>query len=297
MSSLLSAFVHHYVERMAQFHARTHYDDSWQGIDRSNEVGAVRSYLMDKSKGLDHLNKTVAPLLNDSRFQVKFAGVFCHKKPIVQRSASSVAANPGSTPGCELGDLLVTFLLLDSTDQLVHLAGSLFQAKRHEHLDSTSQQLLYDADHDFVLPAYLGGHTRKMPTYAEGRGRALRYLILQSSIPRIDVGVKNAPWISNQNRSWANYLHGLLGGSDGLMVTPTPDSRVTSWDNIVRDLLAVAANVPKSKPPRGSDVAVQIATGSFNNFMEYGHWCEELEGEDWGVSTMMVIVRASEQMR
>jgi len=290
MPRLLSQFVQHYTAKSAAGRLRRSIDDSWKGIKRDNEVNALRSYLMDPGVGIDYLNNKVAAAVSGPAFQLKFAGVFCHKKPTIQRSASAIAVNPGDTPGCELGDLLTLFVLFDANNDLHYMAGSLFQAKRYAQMTSRSQQHLYDDDDDFILPSYLGGHTRRMPTIAEGRGRALRYLILNPDRPNSYVSCRHSPWTATYQPRWSTYIDGLLGATDGLSAQVDPTSKLSSWDQIVRDLLQVAKSVPAKKPPRGTNVAVQVATGLFNNFSNYESWSVEANAP--GVSVMMAIAYA-----
>ena len=287
MSALLSEFVNHYASTCSNSKTRRLIDASWEGIDRSNEVSALKSYIFAKNQGIDFLNHNVTPLVNNSRFHLKFAGIVCHKKPTVQRSAASRKTHAGDTSGCELGDLLTLFVLLDANDKLHHLAGSLFQAKVHQKLDSKSQRNLYDHDEDYILPGNLGGHTRVMPTYAEGRARALRYLILNPDRPNSFVSCRHTPWDADYQPRWSTYLDALLAGSEGLTARTYPMVGNTSWSTLVDDLLSVAAKVPITKPARGTDVAVQIATGQFNDFSERTIW--SAESQEPGISVFMAI--------
>jgi len=287
MSTLLSEFIHHFTSTEKGGKLRQLIDESWDTIPRNNEIQALKSYLFDKGVGVDFLNSTVAPQLNSSTFHVKFAGVFCHKKPTTQRTAASIAANPGDTPGCELGDLLTLFVLLDSANKLHHLSGSLFQAKVKPKLDSLSQRHLYDNDLEFKLPANLGAHTRRMPTFDEGRGRALRYLILNPDSPNKYVSCRHTPWGADYQHRWSTYIYNLLAGNEGLPARLANSKSQTSWEIIVDDLLGVAAKVPKQKPARGTDIAVKIATAQFNSFLSSEVQC--IQTEEPGISILMII--------
>jgi hypothetical protein len=286
---MLSEFVKHLTSAGQSTEVRKLLDQSWKGISRSAEVPALKAYLQDPGVGVSFLNATLAPLLSTSGFQVKFAGVFCHKKPTVTRTALDRARNPGDTPGCELGDLLTLFVLLDGADRLQYLAGSLFQAKVEPKLDSASQRHLYDDDAGFTLPKYLGGHHREMPTYEEGRGRALRYLILRPHRANPYIACRHTPWDAAYNPRWSTYVYNLLAGNDGLVARTRTGIRNKAWNTIVDDLLGVAAEVPAKKPPRGNDVAIQVATGQFNDFgsMDVQH----IESNQPGVSVLFAIVQ------
>lgn len=186
------------------------------------------------------------------------------------------------------------FLLLDGNDKLHFTSGSLFQAKLRPKLDSLSQKYLYDLDKDFEVPSYLGkrpgspGKLRNMPTYEEGRARALRYLILNSNRY---IQARHTPWSNDFQCRWSSFLDGLISGRDGLRTEPSSKSP-TAWDTIVSDLLHVglSVNSSKKKSPRGNDVAVQIATSLFNNFQNLKDYSVETEEE--GVSTLMIIAHA-----
>ena len=287
MSDLFSEFVNYYASTCSNATTRRLIDASWEGIDRSDEISALKDYMFSNAKGIHFLNANLSPRVNNKRFHLKFAGVFCHKKPTIQRSAASKQNYPGNTPGCELGDLLTIFVLLDANDKLHHLTGSLFQAKVHQKLDSVSQRRLYDCDGDYILPANLGGHTRSLPTYAEGRARALRYLILNPDRPNTFVSCRHTPWDADYQPRWSTYLDALLAGSEGLTARTHNMVKNSSWSTLVDDLLSVAAKVPSRKPPRGTDVAVQIATGQFNDFSAHDIW--NAESQEPGVSVLMAI--------
>ncbi|MBW5805864.1 hypothetical protein FOZ70_14040 [Burkholderia sp. COPS] len=297
MSSLYQRFIEHYVGKAGNPAIRKIYDDSWLGIDRTKEVPAVKSYLLDGGVGVDYLNNNLSPLLSSGGFQVKFASLFCHKKPGVKRTSACKANHPGDTPGCELGDLFVLFILMDGGDNLHYAAGALCQAKVEPKLDSLSQKALYDFDSEFDVPRYLSerpgspGSRRAMPTYAEGRGRALRYLILQDE-PSKNVTARNVPWEKNFRPKWSSLIDGLITGSDGMRIdfNSSPSS---NWDCMASDLLYVGLAVPKKKPSRGNNIATQVATSLFNSFSNLGEY--SVETQDEGVSTMLIIAHAPDQ--
>lgn len=292
MSGLLSQFVAHYQTINAASPLRCYYCDSWNGINRADEVGAIRKYITGKGHGLDYLNTRVAPLLSSDLFDVKFAGVFCHKKPIVQRTKAAKAANPSKPLGCELGDLLVAFVLLDSADQLHYYASSLFQAKAKETLDNETQRLVYDVDASFILPKNLGGYERRFPTNATQRSRALRYLLMGPRRTNHNVDARRSPWKAGPSVCWGNFAHSLLQGKEGLVATPEATGK--PWDVINHDLLLMASKVPDSKPPRGTNVAIELATKAFNSFASREIWHATSE-QDPGVPTILMIAAAKER--
>lgn len=300
MTTLFSQYVNHYASTASTLKARRLYEKAWAKVDRKDEVEAVRSFLLDPNVGVDFMNQNVAKPLSTGPFHVKFASIFCHKKPRIQRTINSKAANQGDTKGCELGDLFVAFILLDAADKLHYASGALFQAKLRAKLDSRSQRCLYDFDEDFEVPKYLADRfnpsnkNRIIPTYDEGRGRAFRYLILEPDDSEERVAARHTPWAFNYQKRWSSFLDGLLSGSDGLRIdltTPNP----SPWDIISADLLSIGLNVPAKKPARGNNVAINVATSLFNNFSNLKNYSVELKEDHSGVPTLLVIVHAHER--
>jgi hypothetical protein len=297
MSTLFSQFATHYTQTAKIHQFRRVYEDSWNGIDRSDEVNAIRNFLLSPNVGVDYLNTEVAPKISNGVFNVKFASIFCHQKPRVQRTTLSRANNPGDTAGCELGDLFVAFVLLDSKDHVHYSAGALFQAKLKPKLDSLSQRCLYDFDQDFDVPKYLANRltpsnkNRKMPSFEDGRGRAFRYLILEPDYGPAGIRARHTPWTHDYQLRWSTFLDGLLAGTDGLRAN-LDVSPASAWDTIVADLLHVGFSVPPLKPPRGNNVAAQVATSLFNNFTNLRQSSVTIEGRNFGVPTLLVIGHA-----
>lgn len=288
---LLDVFTNHYNAVDANNRLRCFYCTSWDAIDRSDEVGAIYNYITGKGVGLDYLNFHVATKLSSPLFDVKFAGVFSHKKPIIYRTAAAMKANPSRPLRCELGDLLVSFLLLDSDDQPHYYASSLFQAKVKDRIDNKTQQHLYDDDRSFNLPKNLGGAKRDFPKLKAERSRALRYLLMGKHRNNCQIDARCSPWKRTRSVAWGDFMHHLVQGADGLQALPRGTG--SEWDLINHDLLTMASKVPPKKPRRGSDVAVQLATGSFNNFSARDHWYESSDAE--GIPTIMVIAAAKER--
>ncbi|TKU89863.1 hypothetical protein [Citrobacter sp. TBCS-14] len=298
MSSLHNDFINTYCNIACLAHFRREYENSWVDIDRSHEVSAIREYLLNDNVGIDYLNHMVSTEFQNTQFVLKFASVFCHQKPGVKRTENNKLLNPGDTPGCELGDLFVLFLLMDGNDNVHYSAGSIFQAKLTAKLDSKTQRHLYDYDNEFVLPKYicagrkLHSNIRKMPTYAEGRANAFRYLILNPSCGVERITARHSPWTNNYQLRWSTFIDGLLSGVDGLKVNLDSNTG-SSWDEIVKDLLWVVANVKKNKPPRGNNDAVKIATGLFNNYSNIKERCAIYdEGGEYGMPLMLIIAHA-----
>ncbi|MCF5727027.1 hypothetical protein K3H43_06490 [Aeromonas veronii] len=300
MSNLFYHFVKQYTSFTQKPNFRRFYENSWLGIDKSKEVSAIRDYLLKPNVGVDYLNKHVASAISNSDFDVKFCSVFCHQKPRVTRTKESIKNNAGSTNSCELGDLFILFVLLDKNDKMHYCAGSLFQAKVKSKLDSESQRALYDDDLDFLVPHFLekritpNSKYRKMPTYNEGRAKALRYLILEPAFSPEHVQARYSPWSNDYQLRASTFLDGLLSGSDGLKADPINNPH-GSWEIIVSDLLHTALTVTARKPARGNTDAVKVATSHFNNFRNLDAYSVVTEDkEKYGVPTLMVIAQSKE---
>lgn len=298
MPLLYDEFIKHYCNLSNANKFRRLYEHAWNGIPRTNEVDAIKSFLLDPKVGIDFLNESVSKKINNSKFNMKFASIFCHKKPRVLRTSYNANRNPGKRPGCELGDLFVLFLLMDASDNIHYSSGALFQAKLEPKLDSATQRHLYDDDDGFILPKNLmtgRGITnsfRKMPTYSEGRGNALRYLILNPKVLKNHVQARHTPWSNDYQSRWSTFVDNLISGTDGLALNlnaATPNA----WEQIAHDLLWMINSVKKNKPPRGNNVAANIATGLFNNYANYERYCVELEEGD-GIPTMLIIAHSPE---
>ncbi|SFM88445.1 hypothetical protein [Thermodesulforhabdus norvegica] len=108
---------------------------SWTGIDLSKEEQEIiRQYLLQRNVGIDFLNQKLAPILSKNGFIVKFASIYVHQKPQVTR-LSNVRFNK-----CELGDLLVIFILFDISKKPIINSAFIAQAKKHFKIDNLCQK-------------------------------------------------------------------------------------------------------------------------------------------------------------
>lgn len=300
MAGLFDQFVRHYYNSSSPGHYRRQFEESWQGIDRSNEVQAIKDYLLKPGVGVSYLNQNVATKLCKWPFTLKFASVFCHQKPRVTRTVLNKNICPSDNNQCELGDLFVLFILLRNGIDLEYAAGSIFQAKLYNKIDNNTQQALYDLDIDYDVPSYLKnrpnspGPNRKMPGYGEGRANAFRYLILNPDDDVEKIFARRTPWPIGYSFRWSTFLDGLLSGADGLPIFPGAASP-TNWDIIAEDLLHMSANIPSKKPPRGNDIATQVATQFFNNFSHLRNTRVEGDLEQIGMPTLMIIANSPEE--
>ena len=285
-------FLKHYTESNARNNFRGAYKDSWADIDRSSEVSAIRSYLLDSGVGISRLNRTVAPAISNALYDFKFAGLFCHQKPRITRTAASVAKCCGDTSSCELGDLYVVFVFLNTAGMCIYASSALFQAKLKPKLDSKSQQCLYESDTDFAVPRYLAkrldppNQLREMPSASEGRSRGLRYLVLNPTRPVRDIQSRFSPWNNNYQQRWSTFLDGLVSGTDGIPLST--GKSVTRWDIISDDILHIGVLSAHTGKARGTNLPTRLVTGLFNNFSFSEKTTCIYDGEV-GVPTMFAI--------
>lgn len=266
---------------------------SWNGIDfNQTEPQIIKRFLLDKGVGIDYLNRNLAPVLSHAAYEVKFASVFIHQKPRISRHVSSINLCTGDTPGCELGDLLVVFCLLDKNKTPLFRSAVISQAKKDRLLSSKSQQCLYDSDITFSMPARVYNNSinnapeRNLPDYSQGRTKALHYLILDK-FPSL----RQVPWNSNLEYSWSHFLNRILVGDLGLpfeepLKSPNPD-----WNCILYDLLNIGGGAIPSRIQRGNALADIV--NLFNDFNEYDKYSIEIEDEQ-GIPTFFIIVRDTE---
>ena len=91
------------------------------------------------------------------------------------------------------------------------------QAKKDRKMTSQSQQCLYDSDVVISMPARIYSNSpinspvRSLPDYSQGRTKALHYLILEN-----EPTLRQVPWNSNLEYSWAHFLNRILVGDLGL---------------------------------------------------------------------------------
>lgn len=295
MATLFSDFVTHYTSTVNTSNLRRHFMKSWNGINKKDEVNAIENYLLTPGVGVDYMNTHVAPAASNTDFVVKFASIFCHKKPKVTPVGQPSPALPGQTVGCELGDLFVMFVLMDGVDNVHHARGALFQAKKVPKLDKPTQEFLYDKAESMGVPSYLENRkgspagVRKLPTYENGRAHGFRYLILNGA--HQEVGLHFSPWRKTCWTLWATFMDGLLSGTTGMPADVNNPS--SEWDHIVADLIEMVQYTKgQKKAERGNSVIAKIASSCFNNYRDRSQWSMPLEERNEGVPTLLVIAHA-----
>ena len=218
-------------------------DASWIPVDRSkDEVQIVREYLTRKNAGVDYLNLHLGNLLQPE-YELKFASIFIHKKPIIQRDPSEVLLCNGDRPGCEMGDLCVVFCLMDVNKKPIYKSSVIIQAKLDDNLNSISQRCLYDSDIKFHMPSNVlaisinKNSLRVLPSYLEQRVNALKYLILRTSpYPQL----RTVPSTSGTYYDWGLLIGDMLTGFDGKPFD-TPSVADCDWNMIMHDLFNIGS--------------------------------------------------------
>lgn len=267
---------------------------SWEGIDlNQNEPEIVKSYLLNKKVGVDYLNSKVAPIVSSSRYEVKFASVYIHSKPKIKRTTSSKQNCKGSTEGCELGDMAIVFCFLDANKNPIYCSALLSQVKKKDNLDSKSQACLYDSDISFEMPASIWKNSvinstpiRNLPSYSEGRTKALTYTIISPSTG--EIYSKFVPWKKLIKCYWGHTIERIFSGDLGLRFggpVTQPD-----WNCTIHDLIQVGQGAIFSRINRGN--ALNDVINIFNDFNEYEKYSVELN--EGGVPMMFIIVKDKE---
>lgn len=229
---------------------RSKAQDSWNGINfGKSEPEIIYDFLAGTTNGTGFLNRNIAPLLSGNGRTVKFASVFLHQKPLVLGSKhSSKHARPGASP-CELGDLQLLFLYVDSSKSICQCRSVIFQAKKAPEgggviIKNRHQWLLYDESHSFEYKTVLPGTVRVLPKNWNDRERALQYLFMGQQ----PVRTRLIPAISGAGAfvEFGEFFLRLLNDSTGLDVAPVP-TRANNWTRIIWDLIENVAESTAGK--------------------------------------------------
>jgi hypothetical protein len=270
--------------------------NSWKGIKRSQtEPDIIKQYLLDKNVGVHYLNEHLAKVISEKtgRYQIKFASVFTHQKPRVERTATSKLSCTGSTNEVELGDLLLIFCFVDKDKTVMLSRAHLIQAKKTSVLTSESQKCLYDSDLDFLMPQNIvdksinPNRLRTLPSYKDDRIGFLSYLIINSS-PK-PPSLRQIPWSSDMEYGYESFLLRFILGEIGAQFT-VPALTANNWDCIIDDLINVGTGKVPSETTRGT--GLKFILDIFNYYYYYDEY--KLETENPGLPTLYVIVQDKE---
>lgn len=269
-----------------------HTNKSWSGIDLSKtEPEIVHEYLSSPTRGVNYLNQQIAAPLSTAGYEVKFASVFVHQKPRINRCSSC----PPSEKSCELGDLLVIFSFLNASKTPLLNRAFLIQAKKDFKLDNKCQKAIYDEEVDFDFPNNLVSSSqccktsqrRYLPEQTNKRWQALKYLVFS------DPGQATfifTPWDNNISADWSIPILGLLTGFDGLRFSNRP-YKGQGWSAIIWDLVTVTAKAITKGKKRGN--YVKNLADEFNDFGNYHQYFRDSD-EGPGIPTLLVFIRDRE---
>lgn len=274
---------------------RTEASKSWLGINfAKDEPEIVKQYLLNPAIGVDYLNQNIAKkITEETNFELKFASIFCHGKPIITRTADSIGSCTGSSPGCELGDLMTVYILLDKDKKTVFSTANIMQAKKTDVLNSESQRCLYESDITFEMPNAVARFSsslsslRMLPDYDHLRDRALSYLILNNGHPV----AKDIPSASNLNYGWDCFIQLFLELKMGLKFTTPRNKLDNGWNCIVNDLLNVGSGKAPSRTVRG--IGLEHLKNLFNYYYYYPEY--KAEHDRPGVPILLIICKDNER--
>lgn len=157
--------------------------NSWSQINKAQkEPDIIFDYLTEPNKGVDYLNSKIASKITaNTNYEMKFASIYCHQKPRVERTDDNIQKCVGNnkTERCELGDLIIHFLFLDKDKKVQFSNAVILQAKVGNKPDNQTQQCLYENDDSLIFPKYFGTENAfcELPKYDHCRTKALAYII------------------------------------------------------------------------------------------------------------------------
>lgn len=263
--------------------------NSWKQINKTQkEPDIILDYLTEPNKGVDYLNAKIASKITaETNYEMKFASIYCHQKPRVERTDGNIQKCAGSnkTERCELGDLIIHFLLLDEDKKVQFSNAVILQAKVGGRPDNKTQQCLYENDDCLVFPKYFQTDNAicGLPKYEDGRAKALAYLFIQE-----DISIGQIPFENNLVFSWSFLIQRLLTNDFGKKYRYSDHKFSDDWDRLVSTVtlkLSDSKLVKDGKRVNGLDYFLH----KFNYYYYYPEYTLTTENE--GIPTIMIIVR------
>ncbi len=266
--------------------------NSWTNVNKSqNEPEIIFDYLTQPNQGVDYLNSKIASkITTETKYEMKFASIYCHQKPRIQRTFENIEKCDGDnkTEKCELGDLVIHFLLLDKDKKVQFSNAIILQAKVGNKPDNRTQQCLYENDDCLIFPKYFGEENEicKLPKYEDNRAKALAYLFISD-----DISVGQIPIANKLVFSWSFIIQRLLTNDFGKAYSYSEKTYRTDWDKLISKLIF---NLSKSKPVKGKKRVngLDFVLNKFNYYYYYPEYKLTLDYE--GIPTIMIIVRNTE---
>lgn len=272
--------------------------DSWRKCDFTlSEPKLVKSYVMDKNVGVDYLNKYLANSINgaQSRFVLKFGGVYAHQRPYVARNSSNAAIHVGTNPTetCELADLLCITVFVDNKKNVISSQASFFQAKKDDVIDNQTQRWFYDFDDkfDYVASSFwektaASTAGRRMPKWNEHRASAFQYLIFKNDTAT----ARLSPWNVDHKHIFGFFIYRLMTFSAGKSYD-FAESASGGWSSIVNDVLRMGTAKMSGKARNSPDLDELV--DHFNHFLDHDVYF--LERNDPGVPIVIAIIQDTKQ--
>lgn len=267
--------------------------NSWTGINLDQpEPNIILDYLSRPNLGVDYLNANIASYITKKTiYEMKFASVFCHGKPQIRRTSDNSKKCKGTNPTerCELGDLIIQFILIDKDKKVKFTNAIILQAKKGDKADNKTQQCLYENDDRIIFPNYFGKADEEclLPTYEEGRTNALAYLFIEKS--RIQIG--QIPLAINLNFSWAHIINRILTNDIGKPFVYSDKNFSTDWDKLISKVIFNLSDSEYRKTKRVD--GLRYFLDKFNYYYYYPEYF--LESNNEGLPTIQIIIRHKEK--
>jgi len=267
--------------------------NSWNPVNKNqNEPNIILDYLTQPNQGVDYLNNKIASKITaETKYEMKFASIYCHQKPRIQRTPENVEKCDGDnkTEKCELGDLVIHFLLLDKDKKVKFSNAIILQAKIGNKPDNRTQQCLYENDDVLMFPNYFGqvNEICELPKYDDNRAKAFAYLFINDNVSIGQIPIENKLVFS-----WSFIIQRLLTNDFGKAYNYSEKSYKNDWDKLISKLIF---NLSKSKLVKGKKRVngLDVFLNKFNYYYYYPEYKLTVDNE--GLPTIMIIVRNKEE--
>ncbi|MES2467483.1 MAG: hypothetical protein V4675_09300 [Verrucomicrobiota bacterium] len=261
---------------------------AWESVGSVGEVPRLREFLSGANKGVHLLNHELPKHFVSRGFELKFAAILVHAKPIVipLENLKTGAIKTGLPANPELGDLNVVFLFLDRAKNVKMARSILYQAKTvrkslSQAIQDPHQIYLYDKAQGYKYrDGPYAGEVRQLPIAGQRR-KGLHYLFVSENPVACSASPADRPAYSN----WSESMFRLLMDAEGIGIA-AGQARGSGWSKINEDLVHIFKHDAKLRASNLSELA-----SWFNSFKDPNHWFEEASKEAKGINTMFVIIR------
>jgi hypothetical protein len=267
---------------------------SWEKIKlNQNEPNIILDYLTKPQRGVDYLNSKIASVITSkTNFEMKFASIYCHQKPRVERTSENIKQCKGDNKSekCELGDLAIHFLLLDKNKKVKFSNAVILQAKKGLKSDNLTQQCLYENDDCLIFPKYFGNINEKcdLPKYEESRANAFAYLFLNKN----KIGIGQIPLKNKLFFSWSVIFQRLMTNEFGKAYNYSEIKFKNDWDKLISNLILNLSSTTLKKGENRVN-GLEYILNKFNYYYYYPEYKLEVENES--IPSILIIVRNKEK--